>query len=89
MRRLWPQITPGKPGTLAPAPVNSGQSKWTKYPFEGKTADRWGSQANSARPVSVRSGAIAQLLLPSPGAPSSASPTAPRYADTSSSVSAP
>ena len=66
MRSLCPRLTPGIAGSPAPITSSPGAVRWAMYRSEGCSCVRCGSLARMARPVVVRDGARAQLLLPVP-----------------------
>ena len=64
---LWAKCgNPGTPGTVIPTTSKRSQARWTWAYIFGISSTRCGSPASSGRPVSVWSGASAQLLLPPP-----------------------
>ncbi len=75
---VWPKwAIPGTPGTARPTTSNSGQDRRICWYTPGSSMNRCGSPAMTACPVTVRSPATSQPLLPEVPGPSAANrPTA-------------
>ncbi len=64
MRALWPMMTPGTPGSVAPDTERPGASRRARYQTEGVRSPRCGSFARRGLPDFVRDPPTTQELLP-------------------------
>src|SRR3546814_5235929 len=66
MRSLWPRMTPGMPGRVAPITLPCGVERCAKYHSDGDERPRCGSFASKGAPVTVRLPLTTQLFEPRP-----------------------